>query len=125
MMITGLSGAKPFLEGHRLRALAITGTERAAALPDIPTFAEAGAPLPEFDIGSWWGLLAPAGTPHEVVETINRVLGQILESDAVKAQLAVLNIKPMHSTPQEFGGWIRSEIEKWGPVIRQAGIKPS
>lgn len=125
MMFTGLSAAKPFLEGRRLRALAITGAGRSAALPEVPTFAEAGVALPELDVGSWWGLLAPVGTSREVVASINRALERVLESDEVNAHLAALNITPMHSTPQRFGEWIRSEMEKWGPVIRRAGIEPS
>lgn len=125
MMFTGLSAAKPFLEGQRLRALAITGAGRSAALPDVPTFAEAGVSLPELDVGSWWGLLAPAGTSREIVAAINRALERVLESDEVKAHLAALNITPMHSTPQRFNEWIRSEMKKWGPVIRRASIEPS
>lgn len=125
MMITGLSAAKPFLEGQRLRALAITGAARSTALPEVQTFAEADVPLPELDVGSWWGLLAPAGTSDEVVAVINRALERVLESDEVNAHLAALNIAPAHSTHQRFGEWIRSEMEKWGPVIRQAGIEPS
>lgn len=125
MMITGLSAAKPFLEGQRLRALAITGAGRSTALPDLPTFAEAGVPLPELDVGSWWGLLAPAGTSREVVAAINHALERVLESEEVKVRLAALNIAPMHGTPQRFNDWIRSEMEKWGPVIQRAGIEPS
>lgn len=124
MIFTGLSAGKPYLQGDRVRALAITGSKRAEALPGVPTFAEEGAPIPELDVGSWWGLLAPAGTAREVVIAVNRAIESALQSDQVKSQLAELNITPLSSTPQQFGEWIDSEAKKWAPVIRRAGIEP-
>jgi tripartite-type tricarboxylate transporter receptor subunit TctC len=124
MMVTGLSGAKSLVEAGKLRALAITGDKRAAVWPQVPTFAEAGAPLPEMKVGSWWGLFAPAGTPSEIVGELSQALNQSLSSADLLQRLRELNIEPMAGTPKELERWVSAEMGTWSQVIKRSGIQP-
>lgn len=122
--VIGLSVAKPFIESGKVRVLAITGEKRAAALPKVPTFAEAGAPLPEANLGSWWGLLGPAGLPRNIVMQLNNALARALAQPELRARFAALNIAPVSSTPEEFASRMESEIGTWGGVVKRANIAP-
>jgi tripartite-type tricarboxylate transporter receptor subunit TctC len=124
MMVTGLSGAKSLVEAGKLRALAITGDKRAAVWPQVPTFAQAGAPLPEMKVGSWWGLFVPAGTPSEIVAELNRALQQSLSSPDLLQRLRELNIEPLNGSPQELERWVVLEMNTWSQVIKRSGIQP-
>lgn len=124
MAITGISGAAPLLKAGKLRALAITGDKRAAALPDVPTFAEAGTPLPDMSLGSWWGVLVPAGTPADIVQKLNRAIGEALNDGGLRGKLAGMNINPMHSTAAAFNDFIRAEGKRWVAVLQRAKIQP-
>ena len=123
-VISGLSGVQSLLQAGKLRALAITGDRRAAALPDVPTFAEAGTPLPEMKLGSWWGVLVPAGTPADVVASLNRSIERAMSGADLKSRLAAQNIETMTSTPAAFGDWIRDEAERWDRVLKAARVQP-
>jgi tripartite-type tricarboxylate transporter receptor subunit TctC len=90
-------------------------------LPDVPTVAEAG--LPKFEVTTWYGILAPAGTPGPIIERLNGELGKIMHSSELKPRLEALATDPVTSTPGEFADLIRREIAKWGEVVREAGIK--
>ena len=85
IMTSGLGAAKPFLDSGKVRALALTGDKRAAAAPDVPTFAEAGSPLPEMNAGTWWGLMGPAGLPRNIVVKLNESLAQAMAAPDVRA----------------------------------------
>jgi len=122
IMTTGLSAAKPFLDSGKVRALAVTGTKRASVLPDVPTFAEAGSPMPEMNAGVWWGLLGPAGLPRNIVVKLNETIAQALAAPDVLARLSALNLDPMIMTPEAFTDFINSEIETWGRVVKRAKI---
>lgn len=124
MMVTGLSGAKTLVEAGKLRALAITGDKRAAVWPQVPTFAEAGAPLPEMKVGSWWGLFAPAGTSPEIVAELHRALTQCLASPDVLQRLRELNIEPASGTSRDLDRWVGAEMSTWSQVIKRSGIQP-
>ena len=124
LVVTGISGASPLLKAGKLKALAITGDKRAAALPDVPTFAEAGTPLPDMSLGSWWGVLAPAGTSRDIVQKLNRAVGEALNSQELRGKLAGMNINPMHSTPAAFDDFIRAEATRWAAVLQRAKIQP-
>ena len=123
MMVTGLSGAKSLVEGARLRALAITGDKRATSLPAVPTFEQAGFPLPEMKIGSWWGIVAPSGTPSEVVQQLNAALNTSLASPELKAKLRELNIDPLGGTGADLDRWMAGEVHTWSNVIKKASIQ--
>ena len=111
----------PHIKGGRLRAIALTATKRSDALPDVPTLAEAGYSGQEAD--TLQGLLVPAGTPKAVV---NKIAGEIRRAMAlpdIKQRVTDLGFDVIASTPEQFSAQIRNEIEKWGKVVRDAGIK--
>jgi len=95
--------------------------ERNRLLPDVATFAELGHP--RINVSLWYGLLAPAATPRAIVDTLNRAVGQILESKDVTERLEAQGAVPMRGTPEAFAAFMREEMAKWAPVVRQAGVK--
>ena len=107
-------------EGN-LRALAVTAAKRSAALPDVPTMAEGGVPDQEAETIN--GLLAPAGTPNDIIARINRDTVAALSLPDVKERLSALGFEPAVTTPAEFGARINSEIAKWDKVVRAANIR--
>jgi tripartite-type tricarboxylate transporter receptor subunit TctC len=111
----------PHVQSGKLRALAVTGPNRIAALPDIPTMVESG--YPTFVMTFWTGVVAPAGTPAAVVDRLNKTINEALKSDAMKDRMAKFRVEPKPGTPQDFAGFIASEYKKWSGVIQAAGIK--
>lgn len=110
----------PFIQDGRLRALAITSAERSPSLPDLPTVAESG--VPGYEAGSWFGIMAPAGTPPEIVEKLNTAINEILDMPDVQAKLAAVEAKPSGTTTAEMATLIDSELEKWRDLIQTTGI---
>ena len=104
-----------------VRGLAVTTKERVAVVPDIPTIAEQG--VPGFDVMSWFGFFVPAKTPQDIVARINADTNAALAHPSVKTRLEELGATPKGSTPAELANFLKSEIEKWGPVIREAKIR--
>lgn len=121
MMFAPTVSAMPFVKQGKLRALAVTTPKRAGALPDIPTIAESGLSGYAFD--SWFGVLAPAGTPKEIVNALNAEIGKALASPDVRERLAAQGAEPRTSTPQEFASYIQAEITKLAPVVKQSGVR--
>ena len=111
----------PHIKTGRARALAITGMKRDPALPDVPTFAEAG--LPKYDAYFWSGLVAPAGTPDEIVGKLNGVLVQALNATDSRETLTRQGLEPAPTTPTQFAAFIASEVERWGRVAKDSGAK--
>ncbi len=109
-----------FVKQGKLRALAVTSAKRSALVPDLPTLAESG--LTGFDFNTWWGLFAPAGTPRDVVKRLNVEVVKLLALPDVKEKLANVGAEPAGDTPEEFSAFIRTEIVKWGKVIREGHI---
>lgn len=123
-MTAGFGLAKPFIDSGKVRAMAITGDKRAAGSPEVPTFAEAGSPLPEINAGTWFGLMAPAGLPRNIVIKLNESLAQAMAAPDVRARLAAFTMEPMTSTPEAFADFINAGIETWGRVLKRANIAP-
>ncbi len=121
VMFSPASTVLPHVRAGTLRALASSGAYRSSAAPDLPTIAESG--LPGFETSVWLGLLAPAATPHEIVERLNEDTVQALGGADVKAQLVAQGIDPMGGTPQQFAAYIRQETEKWARVVQAAGAR--
>jgi tripartite-type tricarboxylate transporter receptor subunit TctC len=118
---TALPPAISNIKEGNLRGLAVTAAKRSAALPDVATMAEAGVPDQEAETIN--GLLAPAGTPKEIIARINRDTVEALSLPDVKERLSALGFEPAVSTPAEFGARIKSEIAKWDKVVRAANIR--
>jgi tripartite-type tricarboxylate transporter receptor subunit TctC len=114
--------ALPQLAGGKVKALAITSAKRSAAAPDIPTMAESG--IPNGEVVSWFGILAPAGTPAPIVNYLNAEIIKAMNAPDVKQQLTALGADVVTSTPQEFAAYIHAERVKWANVVKEAGIKP-
>jgi len=121
VMFAGISSAKQFVSAGRLRAIALTGAKRNAAMPEVPTFAEGG--LPGVDAGTNWGALVPAGTPREVIARLNSELDRALQLPDVRARLVDLGYDVIGGPPERFGENARSEMTKWARVVKQAGIR--
>ena len=115
--------AMPHVRSGRVRALAVTGTKRTRAAPDLPTMQEAG--VKNYESMTWYALVAPAGTPQDIVTRLSAEVAAILKQPDTHERLAREGADPAGSTPQEFGRFMQSEIEKWRRVIRAAGIQPS
>lgn len=109
------------ISGNQLRPLAVSGAKRSAALPNVPTVAEAG--IPGYDVTSWNAVFAPKGTPAEVVATLNRHFREVLSDAAVKARFLELGIEAAGSTPAELAARLKGDIDKWNGVIDRAGVQ--
>lgn len=109
------------VKSGRLRGLAVTGSKRSKAVPDVPTMIESG--FPGFDVVIWYGMLAPAGTPQDIVAKLNKEVVRILGLPAVRERLAVFDFDISTTTPSEFGAFIKKEMAQWAKVIKEAGVK--
>lgn len=116
-----ISAALPLVRDGRLLALGVSSARRSSVLPNVPTIAESG--LPGFDYNLWVGLFAPAGTPADVVEKINRDVNRVLREPDVKERMAALGAEPMAMTPAEFDRFMRSEMDDAAKVVKAAAIK--
>ena len=124
VMFDNLPSSLPQIKGGKLKALAVTSGQRSAALPDVPTVEQAGGPaLKGFEASSWFGLLAPAGTPPDVVNRIQQEVTKSLNTPAVKEKLLAQGAVPGGNTPQEFAKMIGMEIAKWAKVVKASGAK--
>lgn len=117
-----LAAALPNIRAGRLKALAVTGAKRAAAAPEIPTMAESGG-LPGYEAVQWQGLVAPAGTPAEVVARVNRELNRALQLPDVRERIGNLGVDIAPTTPEQFTADIRKDIAKWSGLIKTLGIR--
>jgi tripartite-type tricarboxylate transporter receptor subunit TctC len=120
VMFDNLPSAMPQIKGGKLRAFAVTSSQRSAAMPDLPTIEEA-AHLKGFEASSWFGLLAPAGTPADVIVKLQQATARALNSPAIKEKLLAQGAIPSGNTPQEFAAFIDAEIRKWAPVVKASG----
>ena len=111
----------PHLASGRLRALAVTSPKRMPQLPDVPTVSEQG--LPEFEAQAWWGMLGPAGIPAEIVARMNAEMAKVLKIPAVQERLTQMGVQVTASSPDEFGKFVRGEVERWSKVVRENNIK--
>jgi len=110
------------IKSGRARAIATTGSKRAKLMPDVPTVAEQG--FPGYEALNWYGYLAPAGTPKEIVDRLHKEIAKALASPKVIEQMEKTGVEPLAMTPDEFGRYIKREYDTWGKVVKEAGIKP-
>jgi len=122
VMFDNLPSAMPQIKGGKLKAFAVTSSQRSAAMPELPTIEEA-AKLKGYEASSWFGLLAPAGTPPAVVLKLQQETAKALNSPAIKEKLQTQGAIPSGNSPQEFAKFIDAEIKKWAPVVKASGAK--
>jgi tripartite-type tricarboxylate transporter receptor subunit TctC len=120
MVLSGIGTMLPQVKGGRLKAIAVTGPTRSPLAPEIPTVAEAGI---DFVATTWYGLMAPAGTPRPIVERLNKETRALLADEAVKTVLAPQGVVATPSTPEEFNAFLRGEVAKWAKVVKDTGAK--
>ncbi len=123
VMFGTLLASVPLIRNNKLRPIAVTGDKRTVALPDVPTFNESG--VKNFDAVSWNSLVAPAGTPAEIINRLNAEVVKMLRDNTLLERLSGDGVVAASSTPQELAAYIKSESVKWGKVLRDAGIKPN
>jgi tripartite-type tricarboxylate transporter receptor subunit TctC len=111
-----------YVEQGRLRAIAITSAKRSGLLPNLPTMSEAG--LPGFETATWYGLLAPAATPQEIVTKLNQAVNTAVKNPEVNKRLAQLGADPVIESPQYFANYLKTEIDRWAKVVKASGAKP-
>ncbi len=122
MMFTDLTTGLPHVKAGTLRALAVTRLKRSALIPELPTLDEAG--VTGFDMDSWAGLFAPAHTPPEIVTLLNTELRKIIDSPDVKSKLGNAGFEAFSSSPQEMEDFVKIQLDKWGKMVKDAGIQP-
>jgi tripartite-type tricarboxylate transporter receptor subunit TctC len=115
----GMPNALPSVHAGRLRALAVTTRKRSPDMPGVPTLDEAG--VPGFDATIWLGLLAPAGTPRDIVAKLHAEIGKLLGAPEAQKSIAAAGVEVSLSSPEEFGALLRAEYDKWGKVVRETG----
>ena len=120
-MFDSLSSAMPFIQSGQLRAIAVTTRQRSTALPDVPTIEQSG--YPGFDIGTWYGIWAPKGTPADVVQKLSQHAARALQQPQVQKRYAALGAQPVGSTPEDFANYQAAETRKWAEIVRRAGIQ--
>jgi tripartite-type tricarboxylate transporter receptor subunit TctC len=121
VIFDNITASLPQVQNGAVRGLAVTAARRVAAAAQLPTIAEAG--LPEFDVSTWFALFVPAKTPHDIIARINADAVSALGHPMVKERLEQFGATLVGSTPEELAAFLKAEMDKWGPVIREAKIK--
>jgi len=122
MIFDTISAIQQHVTSGAVRGLAVTTSERSPAVPELPTISEAA--LKGYDAATWGGILAPAGTPKEIVAKLNTAINAALQADDVKARLTSVGVQIQGGTPERFAEVIKGEVEKWGKLVKEAGIQP-
>ena len=121
MMVSTFASALPHVKSGRMRALGVTTAKRSPAAPDVPTLIEGG--VAGYDYSTWYGLLAPAGTPKPIIDMLNASNRKVLARDDIKQKLESQGVDPIVNTPAEFSAYMKSETEQWGKVVKATGAK--
>jgi tripartite-type tricarboxylate transporter receptor subunit TctC len=122
IMFSSMSPAVPLVKSGRLKGIAVTTTKRVPAMKDLPTIAEAG--VPGYEVQAWNGIVAPAGTPKEIVAKLNRAIVEIVATKEFRDRISAQGFEPDSSSPEEFAELIQRDILKWAKVIKDSGAKP-
>jgi tripartite-type tricarboxylate transporter receptor subunit TctC len=121
LLFDNLASSLPLYRAQKLKILAVGSLQRIAALPDVPTVAEIG--VPGFESGTWFAIVAPPKTPHQLLDRLNKTVNEILSEPAVKSKFADLGVQPVGGTLAETNTFIARERHRWGELIRAAGIQ--
>jgi tripartite-type tricarboxylate transporter receptor subunit TctC len=121
LAVVSIPSGLPFIQSGKIKALAVTGADRAPSLPDVPTMTETGIAL---QTSVPYGLVAPAGTPQDVVKRLSRALAEIMDSAAIKERFAAGEIRPIYMTPDATAEFVRTEIDRYADIVKKAGAEP-
>jgi tripartite-type tricarboxylate transporter receptor subunit TctC len=121
IMFSSLVQTTPYVRNGQLLALGTGGVKRSPVLPDVPTIAEAG--VPGYEATNWWGIIAPAGTPKDIVEKVRKALAEAQDSAETRKRLESEGADVVRMSPDEFGAFMVSEMDKWGKVVKESGIR--
>jgi tripartite-type tricarboxylate transporter receptor subunit TctC len=121
LLFDNLASSMPLFKAQKLRILAVGSLQRIAALPDVPTVAELG--VPGFESGTWFAIMAPPKTPHQLLDRLNKTVNEILSEPSVRSKFAELGVQPVGGTRAETNSFITRERQRWGELIRAAGIQ--
>jgi tripartite-type tricarboxylate transporter receptor subunit TctC len=121
MMVSTMASALPHAKAGKLRALGVTSAARSPAAPDVPTMIEAG--VPGFEFTTWYAMLAPAGTPKPVIQKLNAELARISKLPEIADKFSTQGLDPLSSTPEAFGEYLKTEVDKWGKVVKATGAR--
>ena len=119
LMVSSLPSAMGQIKSGKLRALAVTSAKRSSSLSDVPTVAELG--YKDFDVSTWYGLFAPAGTPKEIVTTLNTEVNKLLATPEMKAAIIAQGAEPQGMTPEQFGTLLKTDYLKWRDIVKASG----
>jgi tripartite-type tricarboxylate transporter receptor subunit TctC len=122
LSMANMLSALPHVKNGRLRAIGVTGAKRASVAPDIPTIAEAG--VPGYEVVQWFGVLAPAHTPRDIIARLHAGIVRVVQDPVIRERFSSDGAETVGSTPEEFAAVIRADLSKWSKVIKDAGIKP-
>jgi tripartite-type tricarboxylate transporter receptor subunit TctC len=121
IMMSSISGQLANVQSGKLRPVVVTGLNRVPQLPDVPTISESG--FPKFEVITWWGLVAKAGTPRDIVDRIHRETVALVQQPAVREQFAKLGLDVATQNPAEFSAYIAEEAQRWGGLVKSLGLK--
>jgi tripartite-type tricarboxylate transporter receptor subunit TctC len=121
LSLDSMQSVMPVIRDHRVKAIGIAAAKRSPAAPDIPTIAEAG--LAGFEVGSWYGLLAPAGTPRDIIVRLHAEVVKAVGSAEVRERFQSFGSEPLGNSPDEFAAQIKNDIAKWAKVAQSAGVR--
>ncbi len=122
MLVMAVPAVAPQIHAGKVRALAVLSAQRVATIANVPTAKEAG--VDNFEVPIWYGILAPAGTPRDIINRLNLELNKVVTTPDVRERLTTAGVEPMTNTPEQFASFIRSETVRYAKVIKDAGIKP-
>jgi tripartite-type tricarboxylate transporter receptor subunit TctC len=122
LIFGGITASISHIKSGKVKGLGVTSSQRAKALPEVPSFAESG--LPGFDIQAWYGFVGPAGMPREIVRRIHADAAAVIQRPDFLDRLAKDGIEPVGNTPEAFAAQIKSDVERWRPIVKAAGVKP-
>ena len=120
LMVSSLPSAMGQIKSGKLRPLAVTSARRSSSLPDVPTVAELG--YKDFDVSTWYGLFMPAGTPKDIVTTVNAEVNKLLATPEMKAAIVAQGAEPQSMTPEQFASLLKTDYQKWRGIVKDSGV---